>query len=254
MNAMTDIEPAAVTEWRQSGTTGASASALVAQITTGSSNGDYPSDAGDFERCERAMDMIPGLRANLSQMVSVNAYWAALVAEWGNITVAPDRSAAIKAIIGPIEKADPSCARIGIATVRSGPITFAKRTFDGNDPEWPQKLKAALEGQFEGMAAADRKRRKAPPVKETAEDKQVSDQAYGVAADELRQFIEQFEQLEAEKKDIAERQKEVMAEAKARGYDTKVMKQIMALRRRDKDDVAEEEAILDMYKAALGMV
>nr|WP_282029504.1 DUF2312 domain-containing protein [Paracoccus marcusii] len=104
------------------------------------------------------------------------------------------------------------------------------------------------------MAAADRKRRKAPPVKETAEDKQVSDQAYGVAADELRQFIEQFEQLEAEKKDIAERQKEVMAEAKARGYDTKVMKQIMALRRRDKDDVAEEEAILDMYKAALGMV
>ena len=71
------------------------------------------------------------------------------------------------------------------------------------------------------------------------------DQAYGVAADELRQFIEQFEQLEAEKKDIAERQKEVMAEAKARGYDTKVMKQIIALRRRDKDDIAEEEAILD---------
>ena len=79
------------------------------------------------------------------------------------------------------------------------------------------------------------------------------DQAYGVAADELRQFIEQFEQLEAEKKDIAERQKEVMAEAKARGYDTKVMKKIVALRKRDRDDVAEEEAILEMYKSALGM-
>ena len=49
------------------------------------------------------------------------------------------------------------------------------------------------------------------------------DQAYGIAAGELRQFIEQFEQLDAEKADIAERQKELMAEAKARGYDTKVM-------------------------------
>ncbi|MTD98881.1 MULTISPECIES: DUF2312 domain-containing protein [Paracoccus] len=79
------------------------------------------------------------------------------------------------------------------------------------------------------------------------------EQAYSVAADELRQFIEQFEQLEAEKKDIAERQKEVMAEAKARGYDTKVMKKIVALRKRDRDDIAEEEAILEMYKQALGM-
>ena len=80
------------------------------------------------------------------------------------------------------------------------------------------------------------------------------DQAYGVAAGELRQFIEQFEQLEAEKSDVAERQKELMAEAKARGYDTKVMKKVIALRKRDKDDIAEEEAILEMYKAALGMI
>ena len=104
------------------------------------------------------------------------------------------------------------------------------------------------------MAEADRKRRKVPPLKNTPEDQKVDDQAYGVAADELRQFIEQFEQLEAEKKDIAERQKEVMAEAKARGYNTKIMKQVIALRRRDKDDVAEDEAIFEMYKAALGMV
>ena len=80
------------------------------------------------------------------------------------------------------------------------------------------------------------------------------DQAYGIAAGELRQFIEQFEQLDAEKADIAERQKELMAEAKARGYDTKVMRKVIALRKRDKDDVAEEEAILEMYKAALGMI
>lgn len=80
-----------------------------------------------------------------------------------------------------------------------------------------------------------------------------SDQAYSVAADELRQFIEQFEQLEAEKKDITERQKEVMAEAKARGYDTKVMRKIVAYRKRDRDDIAEEHAILEMYAEALGM-
>lgn len=79
------------------------------------------------------------------------------------------------------------------------------------------------------------------------------DQKYNVAADELRQFIEQFEQLDAEKKDVSERQKEIMSEAKARGYDTVVMKKIIALRKRDSDDIAEEEAILDMYKAALGM-
>lgn len=78
-------------------------------------------------------------------------------------------------------------------------------------------------------------------------------QAYGIEAGELRQFIEQFEQLDAEKNDIAERQKELMAEAKARGYDTKVMRRVIALRRRDKDDISEEEAILEMYKAALGM-
>jgi len=79
------------------------------------------------------------------------------------------------------------------------------------------------------------------------------DQAYGIAAGELRQFIEQYEGLEAEKADIGNHQKELLAEAKARGYDTKVIRKIVSLRRRDKDDVAEEEAILEMYKSALGM-
>ena len=74
-----------------------------------------------------------------------------------------------------------------------------------------------------------------------------------VPAAELRQFIERFERLDAEKKDLAEQQKEVMAEAKARGYDTKVMRKVIALRKRDKDDIAEEEAVLEMYKEALGL-
>ena len=76
---------------------------------------------------------------------------------------------------------------------------------------------------------------------------------YDVTADELRQFVEQWESLDAEKAEIADRQKEVMAEAKGRGYDTKVIRKLIALRRRDKDDLAEEEAILELYKSALGM-
>ena len=79
------------------------------------------------------------------------------------------------------------------------------------------------------------------------------DQAYGIAAAELRQFIEKIEQGEAEKADAAERVKEIYAEAKARGYSAKAMRKIISDRRRDKDDLAEEEAILEMYRSALGM-
>ena len=77
---------------------------------------------------------------------------------------------------------------------------------------------------------------------------------YAVTADELRQFIERAEQLAAEKRDIAEQEKEVFAEAKGRGYDTKVLRKVIALRKRKPDDIAEEETVLEMYKQALGMV
>ena len=79
------------------------------------------------------------------------------------------------------------------------------------------------------------------------------DATYRVTANELRQFVERMERLEAEKKDIGDQQKEVMAEAKARGYDTKVLRKVIALRKREPDDIAEEEAVLEMYKQALGM-
>ena len=92
------------------------------------------------------------------------------------------------------------------------------------------------------------------PMKETDADRAVRDRAYSVAGEELRQFVERFEQLEAEKKEVAEQQKDLMQEAKARGYDTKVLRKVVALRKRKPDDVAEEEAVLEMYRAALGMV
>jgi uncharacterized protein (UPF0335 family) len=74
-----------------------------------------------------------------------------------------------------------------------------------------------------------------------------------VTADELRQFIERIEQLDAEKRDIADHRKEVMAEAKSRGYDTKVIRALVTLRRQNPDDRAEFEAVLEMYRSAIGM-
>lgn len=77
--------------------------------------------------------------------------------------------------------------------------------------------------------------------------------ALTVNGQEMLQFIERYEQLEAEKKDVGERQKEVMAEAKGRGYDTKIMKKIINLRGRSQADVSEEEELLELYKSAIGM-
>lgn len=121
----------------------------------------------------------------------------------------------------------------------------------------PIMMKALLEGlrTLPGIEHAEEPstRPGRPPMKETPEDKEVADKAYRVTASELQQFIERIERLEAEKREIMDQCKEVYAEAKARGYDTKVMRKVIALRKREPDDIAEEEAVLDMYKEALGM-
>jgi uncharacterized protein (UPF0335 family) len=79
------------------------------------------------------------------------------------------------------------------------------------------------------------------------------DNAFAVTAAELRQFIEQYERLEAERSEIMELQKDVMAQAKSRGYHTKVIRKLVAERKRDRDDVVEEQAIMDLYREALGI-
>ena len=70
-------------------------------------------------------------------------------------------------------------------------------------------------------------------------------------AAELRAFIERIERLEAEKQDASDAQKEVYAEAKGRGYDAKIIRKVIARRKRDRQDLAEEAAILEVYEAAL---
>jgi uncharacterized protein (UPF0335 family) len=78
--------------------------------------------------------------------------------------------------------------------------------------------------------------------------------SYRITADELRQFIERYERLEAEVKNLKDNQKEIMVEAKGRGYDTKVIRKIVSLRKRNRDDIANENAITEMYMEALGMI
>lgn len=77
--------------------------------------------------------------------------------------------------------------------------------------------------------------------------------AFSVTADELRQVLERIEQFEAEKKDIAEQLKEVYAEAKGRGFDTKALRKIVAMRKQDANERQEGDAIVEVYMTALGM-
>lgn len=76
---------------------------------------------------------------------------------------------------------------------------------------------------------------------------------HGIAKDQLRAFIERIERLEEEKKAIGDDIKEVYSEAKGSGFDTKIMRQVVRIRKQDRNDRAEQEAILDLYLHALGM-
>jgi uncharacterized protein (UPF0335 family) len=75
-----------------------------------------------------------------------------------------------------------------------------------------------------------------------------------VGLENLRQFIERIERLEDEKKSISSDIKEVYAEAKSNGFDNKIMKKVIALRKMDKTEMEEQEELLKIYKEALGML
>ncbi|MGR6465427.1 DUF2312 domain-containing protein [Rhizobium sp. PAMB 3182] len=77
---------------------------------------------------------------------------------------------------------------------------------------------------------------------------------HGIARDQLKAFVERIERLEEENKAINDDKKDVYGEAKSMGYDVKILKQVIAIRRKDKDQRLEEQAILDTYLAALGMI
>lgn len=82
---------------------------------------------------------------------------------------------------------------------------------------------------------------------------EIGHNSYNVTADELRQFIERIERQEDEISLAKADLKEIFTEAKGRGYDTKVIRKLVAYRKRKPEDIAEERAVLEMYAAALGM-
>lgn len=82
----------------------------------------------------------------------------------------------------------------------------------------------------------------------------MSEEVIMVARDQLRSLIERIERLEEEKQTIADDIKNVYGEAKANGFDQKILKKVIAIRKQDRSDRMEEEAILDAYLTALGML
>lgn len=87
----------------------------------------------------------------------------------------------------------------------------------------------------------------------TDETDTAGDATYRVTAGELRQFVERIERLDSEKKDLADQRKDVFAEAKTRGYDGPALTALIKLRAADPDKVSEFEALVEMYKQAMGM-
>lgn len=75
-----------------------------------------------------------------------------------------------------------------------------------------------------------------------------------IAGDRLKSFIERIERLTEEKKSLQEDIKEIFAEAKGQGFDTKIMRKVIARRARDKDDIDEEESLIEVYERALGQL
>jgi uncharacterized protein (UPF0335 family) len=78
-------------------------------------------------------------------------------------------------------------------------------------------------------------------------------QVGGIAGEQLRAFIERIERLEEEKKDVQEQMKEVFSEAKGSGFDVRIMRQLLRLRKLRDVDRSEQEELLEIYKTAIGM-
>ena len=113
----------AIAEWALSGSTGMSSKCIITHMMGNRSDGSYPHDGGDFDRCERLLDTVPGLRVRLKEMAAVNKYWAALVPKWNEIKLSKDKYALISSITNPIEDGDSQVVRLdGGAIMRFGNV------------------------------------------------------------------------------------------------------------------------------------
>lgn len=113
----------ALANWAIGRNVGASSRCMARHFMGMETDGSYPSDGGDFERCEGLLEAVPGLRDRLPEMAKVNRYWAALVPRWDEIREAETakRYDLMKSILNPIEDDDPGIIRLGPgATLRFG--------------------------------------------------------------------------------------------------------------------------------------
>ena len=89
---------------------------------------------------------------------------------------------------------------------------------------------------------------------EVIDESDTEGKQYRVTSSELKSFVERFETLDLQKIEIVESQKDIMSEASSRGYDTRILRKIIQLRKKDPQLVSEEEAVMELYKDALGMI
>jgi len=172
----------------------------------------------------------------------------------------------------PWNARDPAAERNAAAgAIEAGAAKKRTRSGKGKDCKPKGKVTVSIEGgppvELPPDEAADlvtnvitlKLRGKGTPMDARGNEEMFSGDEMGtgtaqtVAAGQLRAFIERIERLEEEKKTIADDIKEVFAEAKGTGFDTKAIRTIVRLRRQDQAKRQEDEAILDLYKAALGM-
>jgi hypothetical protein len=99
--------------WALGREVGASSKCIARHMLGLPTDGSYPHDSGDFGRCEALLGSVPELRARLPEMASVNSYWAAIVPHWDAIRDTPDTTAAIRAIIHPLQDKDQRVVRLG---------------------------------------------------------------------------------------------------------------------------------------------
>jgi len=99
--------------WALGRSTGTSSICIARHMIGLDTNGSYPSDGGDFGRCETLMETVPGIRERLSEMATVNRYWAALVPRWDEIKASADQYSLIQSIIRPVENRDTNHVRLG---------------------------------------------------------------------------------------------------------------------------------------------
>ncbi|WP_343294140.1 GapR family DNA-binding domain-containing protein [Ruegeria sp. ANG-R] len=108
---------------------------------------------------------------------------------------------------------------------------------------------AALKNRHEEI----RRQQGKPPMKPDPTFDKAADNSYRVTASELRGIVDQIEKIEAEQEELKDQKASEYAAAKARGYDTKALRAVIANRKKDKDQMAEHQAVVELYSEALGM-